>query len=72
MFITNMTLQKRQKFKVEGYNMNRHVTRIGEKSHVNRVLLRKSFRKRSLGRQRTRWEDTILTNVKDLGCENGR
>jgi hypothetical protein len=40
-----------------------HVTRMGERRGVHRVLVRKPEGKRSLGRPRRRWEDKIKMDI---------
>ena len=45
-----------------------HVTRIGERRGVYRVLLGKPEGKRRLGRPRRRWKDNIKMDVQELGC----
>jgi hypothetical protein len=43
----------------------RHVTRMGEKRNVHRILVRKPERKRPLGRPRGRWEDNIKVDLRE-------
>ena len=44
-----------------------HVARMGERRYVYRVLVLKSEGKRSLGRPRHRWEDSIKMNLQEVG-----
>jgi hypothetical protein len=44
-----------------------HVARMGERRSAYRVLMGKPERKRSLGRPRSKWEDTIKMDLKQLG-----
>jgi hypothetical protein len=44
-----------------------HVAREGKKSDVYRLLVRKSERKRPLGRPRRRWIDNIKTGLLEIG-----
>jgi len=46
-----------------------HVGRIGERRGVHGVLVGKPERKRSLGRPRRRWENTIKMDLQEVGCE---
>jgi len=45
-----------------------HVARMGERRGVGRVLVGKLEGKRSLGRPRRRWENTIKMDLKEVGC----
>jgi hypothetical protein len=45
-----------------------HVSRMGEKRGVCRVLVGKLEGKRPLGRPRRRWEDNIKMDLQDVGC----
>ena len=45
-----------------------HVTRMGERKGICRVLVGKPERKRSLGRPRRRWEDNFKMDLQELGC----
>ena len=45
-----------------------HVTRIGERRGVYRVLVGKPEGKRPLGRPRRRWEDNIKMDLQEVGC----
>ena len=45
-----------------------HVTRMGERRGVYRVLVWKPEGKRLLGRPRRRWEDNIKMDLQELGC----
>ena len=45
-----------------------HVTRIGERKGVYRVLVGKREGKRPLGRPRRRWEDNIKMELQEVGC----
>jgi hypothetical protein len=44
-----------------------HVARIGEKTSAYRILVGKPGGKRPLGRPRSRWEDNIRINLRELG-----
>jgi hypothetical protein len=44
-----------------------HVTRMGERRDVYRILVRKPEGKRPLGRPRRRWEDNIKTDLLEVG-----
>ena len=46
-----------------------HVTRMGERRGVYRVLVGKPEGKRPLGRQRRRWQDNIKMDLQEVGCE---
>ena len=46
-----------------------HVTCMGERRSVYRVLVGKYEGKRTLGRPRRRWEDNIKIDFHDVGCE---
>jgi len=45
-----------------------HVTRMGEKWGVYRVLVGKPEGKRPLGRPRRRWDDNIKMDLREVGC----
>jgi hypothetical protein len=45
-----------------------HVARIGERTGVCWVLVRKPERKRPLWRHRRRWEDTIKMDLQEVAC----
>ena len=45
-----------------------HVTHMGERRGVYRVLVGKPEGKRPLGRPRHRWEDNIKMDLQKLGC----
>jgi hypothetical protein len=45
-----------------------HITPIGERRGVYRVLVEKSEGKRPLGRQKDRCEDNIKTDIQEVGC----
>jgi hypothetical protein len=45
-----------------------HVTRMGVKRGVYRVLVGKPGGKRLLGRPRRRWDDNIKMNLQKVGC----
>ena len=45
-----------------------HVTGMGEKSGIYRVLVGKPERKRPLGRPRHRWGDNIKMDLQEVGC----
>jgi len=45
-----------------------HVTRMGERRGVYRVLVWKPGGKRPLGRPRRRWEDNIKMDFQKVGC----
>jgi hypothetical protein len=44
---------------------------MGEDTGVHRVLVRKSERKRPLGRPRCRWEDNIKMDLQEVGGGSG-
>jgi hypothetical protein len=46
-----------------------HVARIGEGRGVYRVLVGKPEGKRPLGRPRTRWDDNIKLDLKEIGID---
>ena len=46
----------------------RHVARMGEGRGVYRVLVGKHEGKRPLGRPRSRWEDNIRMDLREVGC----
>jgi len=46
-----------------------HVAHMGERRGVYWVLVGKHEGKRPLGRPRRRWEDTIKTDLQEVGCE---
>jgi len=46
-----------------------HVSRMGDGRGVYRVLVGKPEGKRSLRRQRRRWEDNIKMDLQEVGCE---
>ena len=45
-----------------------HVSHLGERRGVYRVLLRKPEGKRRLGRPRRRWEHNIKMDLQEVGC----
>ena len=45
-----------------------HVTRMGGRRVVYRVLVRKPEGKKSLGRPRCSWEDNIKMDLQEVGC----
>jgi len=45
-----------------------HVTRMGERRGVYRVLVGKPEGNKSLGRPRRRWEDNIKMDPQEIGC----
>ena len=46
----------------------RHVSRVGERRGVYRVLVGKPEGKRPLGRPRRRWENNIKLDLEEVGC----
>ena len=48
-----------------------HVTRIGEDTGVQRVLVGKPEGKRPMGRPRHRWEDNIKMVLQEVGVGRG-
>ena len=44
-----------------------HVSQMGERRSEYRVLVEKSERKKSLGRPRRSWEDTIKVDLWEVG-----
>ena len=45
-----------------------HVTRMGDRRGVYRVLVRKPEGKRPVGRPRRRLDDNIKMNLQEVGC----
>jgi len=45
-----------------------HVTRMGDKRGVHKVLVGKPEEQRPLGRHRRRWEDNINMDLQEVGC----
>ena len=45
-----------------------HITRMGEKRGVYRVLVGKPEGKKPLGRPRRRWENNIKKDLQEVGC----
>ena len=45
-----------------------HVTRMGDRGSVYRVLVGKPEGKRPLGRPRRRWDDNIKMDLQEVGC----
>jgi hypothetical protein len=45
-----------------------HVTGMGEKRGVHKVLVGKPEEQRPLGRHRRRWEDNIKMDLQEVGC----
>ena len=45
-----------------------HVTRMGERGYVYRVLVGKPEGTKPLGRHRRRWEDNSKMGLKEVGC----
>ena len=45
-----------------------YVARMGERTGVYGVLVRKHEGKRPLGRPRRRWEDNIKIDIQEVGC----
>jgi hypothetical protein len=45
-----------------------HVARTEDKIGACRVFVRKPVGKRPLGRPRHRWEDSIKTDIQEVGC----
>jgi hypothetical protein len=46
----------------------RHVTRMGERRGVYRILVGKPEEKRPLGRPRLIWEDKVKIDLQEVGC----
>jgi len=46
-----------------------HVVRMGKRTGVYRILVRKCRGKRPLGRPRCRWEVNIKMDLQEVGCE---
>ena len=44
---------------------------MDQSRNTYRVLVGKPEGKRSLGRQRRRWEDNIKMDLRDMGCDPG-
>jgi hypothetical protein len=51
-------------------NVGGHVTRMGEKRKIYKVLVEKPEGKSPLGRPRRRWKDGIKTDLGEIGWEN--
>jgi len=47
--------------------MGWHVACMGEMRNVYNILVGKPERKRPLGRRRSRWEDNIVKDVREIG-----
>jgi len=45
-----------------------HVTRMGKRRSLYRILVRKPEGKTPLGRSMRRWEDNIKTDLQKVGC----
>jgi hypothetical protein len=45
-----------------------HVSLMGEKRNVYRILMGKPEGKRPLGRPRRRWEGNIRMDLREIGC----
>jgi len=45
-----------------------HVTRMGERRGLYRILVGKREAKRPLGKPRCRWEDNIKMDLQEVGC----
>jgi hypothetical protein len=45
-----------------------HVTRMGQKRNLYRILVEKSEGKRPLGRPRRWWVDHIKMGLREIGC----
>jgi hypothetical protein len=45
----------------------KHVTSTTEMTNANKILVVKSDRKRTLERRRSRWEDNIRLDVREIG-----
>jgi len=45
-----------------------HVARMGERRNTYRVLVGKTEGKRTVGRPRHRWEDSIKIDVQEVEC----
>ena len=54
--------------KLEIIRLVGHVTRMGERKGVYRVLVGKPEGKRPLGRPRCRWEENIKMDLQEIGC----
>ena len=66
-----MICTPRPKFSVDETYKNGvggHVTSMGERRGVYRVLVGKAEGKRPLGRTRHRWEDNIKMHLQEVGC----
>jgi hypothetical protein len=51
-----------------GLRWTGHVARMRERRGAYRVLVGKPEGRRPLGRPRRRWEDTIKTDLREVGC----
>jgi hypothetical protein len=49
--------------------MGGHITLVGHIRNAYTILILKPEGKKQLGRPRSRWEDNIRMNVKEIGCE---
>ncbi|KAJ4449178.1 hypothetical protein ANN_00574 [Periplaneta americana] len=47
-----------------------HVARMGESRNAYRVLVGRPEGKRPLGRPRRRWEDNIIMDLREVGCDD--
>ena len=58
------------KFRKNPFRMKwaEHVARMGDKTGMYTVLVRKPEGKRPLGRPRRRWEDNIKMDLQEVGC----
>jgi hypothetical protein len=54
--------------KARGLRWAGHVARMGEGRGVYRVLVGKPEGKRTLGRPRRRWEDSVRMDLQEVGC----
>jgi len=52
---------------LKGMRRTGHVTRMGERRSVYRVMVGKPEEKRLLGRPRRRWEDNIKMDLQEMG-----
>jgi hypothetical protein len=64
---TNIRYIYNKNYKVEGMRWAGHVARIGEKSNVYRLLVRKPEGNKPLGRPRRRWIFNIEMDVSEIG-----
>jgi hypothetical protein len=55
--------------KSRGMRWARHVARMWQRRGLHRVLMKKHEEKKTRGRPRSRWNDNIKIDLKEVGCE---